>query len=537
MLFLRRFTMLRKCLFFIACFLFLLSLSAMPTFAKAVNAPGGTVTSADELVAALGGSDAAVAEKNYVMIISDVCLSAPIVITEGSYEIRGAGVEITASYDDNSFFVIGGSDTVKVAIGRSDNDSPDEDILFNGEGNTREGSFIHVLEKGEVSLYKGIRFYNTITSVMGGAIYSDGTVVLYGGTIDKCRSTGSGGAIASRGDLLLPSGNIKDCTAEFGGAVYNEGTVALAGTEITGCSAQKGGALFNTGTLQLVSSTISSCKADQGGCLYNSGEATLGGGQILTCKAEDGEGGGVYNSGKATLKGTYLNENEARLGGNLFNVGTWTIDDGVIQSGKATLSGGNVYNDSTGNLTYKTGSISRGNAKYGGGIFNLGTFTYEKGAFSLNKADVGAGILNEGKMIFCEYPYVDPKNDVAIVVTEDDAHAIEIRTQMKADLIAQLTPYQKTADGYVATYESGLVLLKGEYVKTSASRFTVTSAANGISWVLSDDGTLVEPVPVYHEAWFYIVLFLSFVATVAIMVVGIRFLDKKKAASRAAVAL
>ena len=104
---------------------------------------------------------------------------------------------------------------------------------------------------------------------------------------------------------------------------------------------------------------------------------------------------------------------------------------------------------------------------------------------------------------------------------------------MKADLIAQLTPYQKTEDGYVTAYEKGLVLIKGEFAATSASRFSVTPV-DGMAWILSSDGALSLPIPVYRQPWFYVGVLLAFAATVAVFVVVIRFFDKKKQSGKRA---
>jgi predicted outer membrane repeat protein len=520
--------MIKKMIFVFLCSMIgVLSFSTLASAASVVEAPGGTVSSYEELVTALGGSDAAILEKNHLLIISDIRLSAPIVFVEGSYEIRGAGIEITADFHDNSFLIVGGEKKTTLAIGNSTNDAPDVDIVFNGEGMTRDGAFLYINNGSSVTMYKGVTMEENITSIMGGAIYCDGGFVLYGGTITNCRSTGSGGAIASKGEVLLPSGIIQNCSADFGGAVYSEGKLSLLGTEFQNCSAQKGGAIFNTGDLQLVSSTIQSCHASQGGGLYNSGIAELKGGQILSCKTDDGEGGGAYNSGTASLKGTYFKDNQGKNGGSYFNVGETVIQESILQDSKASAYGGIIYNDVTGKLTVKGGALSRGEAKYGGGVYNLGTFHYERGGFALNKADVGKGILNEGSLIFSQYPYLDEKNDVAIVVTEDNIHAIEIQTQMKAELICYLTPYVKNEDGYHMFYEEGIVLLVGDYAGASASRFAVTSQ-NGVEWTVSSDGTLAEPIPVYFNPWFYAVILTAFVVTVAVMVLLIRFFDKRK---------
>jgi multisubunit Na+/H+ antiporter MnhC subunit len=76
-------------------------------------------------------------------------------------------------------------------------------------------------------------------------------------------------------------------------------------------------------------------------------------------------------------------------------------------------------------------------------------------------------------------------------------------------------------------YEEGIVLLVGDYAGASASRFAVTPQ-NGVEWTVSSDGTLAEPIPVYFNPWFYAVILTAFVVTVAVMVLLIRFFDKRK---------
>jgi len=517
----------------------LLSIHLPTTAATAVQAPGGEVTSYEELAVALGGEaatqlklaseDDPESKVSHLLILSDICLAAPVVITEGEYVIIGAGIEITASFTDGSFFEVGGDKEVTLILGSSQVQTDNENLILNGGKQTRKGSLLSIGNDATVAVFTGTVFCDSITEVAGGAIANDGTFVMYGGIIENCSSMGSGGAISSRGTVLLPEGSmIVGCSAEFGGALYNEGEATLAGTEIKECAATKGGAIFNANELEFHNSTVSNCRATQGGGLYNSGVAQLKSGQILSCQAENGEGGAIYNSGTLTQAGTYINENSAKNGGSLYNAGDAEIKDGQIYSGTATEAGGHVYNEPNAKLVVDGGSLGRGKAKLGGGIYNLGDLTVTGGGFHSNKADFGQAILNHGSLIFEKFPYVDDKNDVFIVIDEDNPHTIRIQSEMKADCIAVLTPGKQTADGYAYGYEEGVCLLMGDYVKDGYSHFKITPE-NGAEWLLNADGALVKPVPVYRQAWFYFALVGCFAVVVAVMVLSVRFFDKKRA--------
>lgn len=494
--------------------------------ATAVEAPGGQVSSYEELGKALGGEAAVRIEENHLLILSDIRLSAPVVITEGQYMLLGAGIEITASFDASAFFCVEGKDTA-LSFGSSGTQGDQDNLVLNGENKTRSGSLLTIGNDATVTIFGGTALRNHTTSVSGGAIFNEGTFAMYGGTIEDCSSVGAGGAIDSRGSVIFSSGVISGCSAEFGGALYNEGKASLAGTEFKDCRATKGGAVFNAGDLEMLSSSISSCKATQGAGLYNSGTAALKGGQIVSCLAENGEGGGIYNSGTLTMSGTYLKDNSAKNGGSLYNVAEATLAEGLLLAGNATEAGGNVYNDANGTVKLTGCSISVGKAKYGGGVFNLGTLTLSGGVINSNKADCGKGVLNDGKLSILEFVDVYDNNDIFIVTDDEASHAISLENKLNDVFHAVLTPGCRTENGYEIGYVEGAKLLAGSHVSAGYARFSV-SPNNGEEWLLTEDGTLIPSLPVYRQAWFYLVLIGAFALTVALMVTGIRYLDKKR---------
>ncbi len=518
--------MIKKLLFVVLLLGALLACISLSVSAEVISAPGGTVTSYEELKTALGGDAAVKQEDGYLLILSDLCLESPVVITKGEYELRGAGVVISASFESGSFFEVGGTEETALSFGSVDEEATNDNITLDGEGKTREGSLLMIGEKASVFLYTGTILQNNVTTVTGGAVSCDGSFAMCGGIIRNCRSIGSGGAIYSRGEVLLPAGTIESCSAEFGGAVYNEGTAAFVGTEISDCSASRGGAVFNAATMRFYSSSVTSCKASQGGGVYNSGEAVLEGGQIVSCLSEHGEGGGIYNSGTLTLKGTYLNENSAKNGGSLYNVGKSELSAGQLNRGVAELRGGNVFNDEKAQYSMTGGTVGAGKAAYGGNLYNFGIAHFSEGLIVNGKADVGGAMLNEGTLTLAQGIFFQEKNDLCVVITDDQAHAVRIESTMRPEQVAMLTPAVRNGDGYTVEYRAGAVLLFGDAVKTEYTRFRVSS--NGATnWILSDRGALEKPIPVYYQPWFYLILLVAFFAVVTGLILLIRFLDKK----------
>lgn len=490
-----------------------------------ISAPGGEVHSYEELIAALGGEEAVIDKEDYLLLCSDIRLESPVVFLDGEYLLAGGGCRVTASFHDDSFFILGdGEKAALLKIGSDDAQTDNDSIIFDGEGKTLEGSFVRVNAESDFEIYIGTVFKDVISSVCGAAVYNEGTFTMYSGKAENCRSTGSGGAFFNKGQMFLTGGSVTGCSSEFGGAVYSEGKLELIGTEFVSCSAGKGGAVFNSGSLNYRSSSSSGCSAAFGAGIYNSGNAEFSGGQIIECTASD-RGGALYNSGNVVLCGTYMDSNTAVSGGSVFNTAQAELSDGQVYNGTAEGNGGNFYNDSDASLTISGGTVGRGKATYGGGIFNLGELTVSGGGFSSNKADAGNAILNDGKLIFTEHPYIDVKNDVFIVIDGNNSHAAVISSEMKADTIAMLTPGVKDEAGYRTEYAGGAVLIIGEYAASGYSKFKVTSEGDN-EWLLAADGTFYKKLPVYYEPWFYAALVAAFAVTVTVIVIAVRTYDK-----------
>ena len=233
----------------------------------------------------------------------------------------------------------------------------------------------------------------------------------------------------------------------------------------------------------------------------------------------------MYNSGNAAFSGTYFSDNSAQNGGTLYNSSTAEISDGSMYSGTAASCGGNIYNSDNSSLAVSGGSIGRGKAVYGGGIFNLGTLTVGGGGFTLNKAEAGQAILNAGKLIFNRFPYIDAKNDVFIL----SGHPAEIESEMKAELIAVLTPGTENSGVYSQLYSEDAVLIDGEFAAISYVKFKISPDGES-EWILSFDGRISKKLPVYYSAWFWTVIVAVYAALIAGTVFAVRLYDKKRKA-------
>lgn len=89
--------------------------------------------------------------------------------------------------------------------------------------------------------------------------------------------------------------------ADLGGAIYSEGNLVLDSVLISGSQANKGGALFQKGgTVTVINSTLMDNQARYGGAIYSSrGQLTLTHNTITANAAE--EGSGLYREGPVQL--------------------------------------------------------------------------------------------------------------------------------------------------------------------------------------------------------------------------------------------
>ncbi len=496
-----------------------------PLTALAANAPGGNVTTVDELISALGGNGITY-QNGVISVIKDVVLSSSVNITSGTYTIIGEGASIKGDFDGD-LFVLSGEGTV-LTLGDPTAIENKSDLVFDGGNTVREGSIFRVEQGAKLEMHTSVVIKNAVTSVSGAAVYNEGEFTMYGGEIENCRASSSGGAIYSDGELTLASGYIENCSANHGGAVYTEGKSTLVGMKISGCKATNGGAIFNAGEMQYKGATVTECSASKGGALYNSGKTVISGGAINNNKAENGDGGGIFSSSELELSGWVVTDNSAKNGGNIYNSGNATTGENFAAvSGTATEKGGNIYNDELGIFTQSSGAVNLGEAVYGGGVYNLGTYNLGAGIYS-NKAQVADGILNHGKVVLTGMGYCEKGDDIFVVLTPENKHSIVVAENWEYSKKPVSVSCGVFSDGkYTYSHSSGdkILDIKGEV--NVGKRFMLHASDSGL--VLSHNGILEKaPASVSKTLTTVICVAFAYPLVTAVIVFVIRYFDKKK---------
>jgi hypothetical protein len=305
-----------------------------------------------------------------------------------------------------------------------------DNLTIVGNGDTIERSTasgmpdfrLFVVDKGGSLTLQNLTLQNGLedgsgASAEGGAIYSQGTLVLTAATVQLNTAQGSagknnggdgsdaaGGAIWSNGTLTLQSGTLVQSNQAIGGAGGPgdpSGGFGRAPIGGVGGNGLGGGVYLAGGTANLINATLSSNTAEggQGG----------GNGPINT---EGGNGGNAYGgsldvaAGTVTLTGATVNNNQTLGGlGGVPSPGNGVGGNGgnayggalYVASGTVTLSSDFVETNQAlgGNAT--GGAFNSGNG-YGGGLsVAAGTVTLCNDTLEFNKAVGGIGAVFPGQ--------------------------------------------------------------------------------------------------------------------------------------------
>ena len=108
-------------------------------------------------------------------------------------------------------------------------------------------------------------------------------------------------------------------------------------------------------------------------------------------------------------------------------------------------------------------------------------------------------------------------------------HPAEIESEMKAELIAVLTPGTENSGVYSPLYSEDAVLIDGEFAAISYVKFKISPDGEN-EWILSFDGRISKKLPVYYSAWFWTVIVAVYAALIAGTVFAVRLYDKKRKA-------
>src|SRR6266496_3312991 len=202
------------------------------------------------------------------------------------------------------------------------------DLAFNGT-NQRQKGFGIIINDGTLTL-TNITVFGNITYNGGGGISNrdTGTLFLNNSTISGNESSTSkdtsigGGGISNEGTLIINKSTISaNITNNGGGGISNTGTLTLTNSTIsTNATLSRGGGIGNYGgSLTIRKSRIFGNTAFAGaGIFNNAGSLTLSDSMVSDNVAYyGGYGGGIHNvnGGTLTLTNSTVSHNTARYGG------------------------------------------------------------------------------------------------------------------------------------------------------------------------------------------------------------------------------
>lgn len=283
-------------------------------------------------------------------------------------------------------------------------------------------------------------------------------------------------AIINHAMMTIDGAVIKDCgvntasTSGFsynGGAIYNQGTLIMYDGEITGCSATSGGAIYNYATTFLYGGKIAGNTATTNGgaiALPNSQYANLYcmGAEISNNTAKNG---GAFHqnlcAGILIGKDSVVKNNSATYGGAIYSYGSLIIKDSLIESNSATSHGGAIYQ--VDNLDEKYESYQARYCELRSGAIFKDNYTTHKtlgGAISVNKNGIVKimGATFDGNhtksAVNIAHIYADDTTKTAgtlyiysinVVGADDYSSLITLRTSTTVDgLAGRLIDYTQT---------------------------------------------------------------------------------------------
>ncbi len=312
----------------------------------------------------------------------------------------------------------------------------------------RNGGAIYANGGGFTVTIANGKFYDSIATSDGGAIYSKAHLILSnsvfagshannGGTlylngsltasitnvsISGSYANGNGGTafVSSGATLNINSGVVFDNSgiateAANGGLFYVAGKIAFnashtfSGYNVTG----NGGVLYLSGSgsrfeaTDGVQLTFADNTAVKGGAIYSETNLTLGSGHAFTGNKASGDGGAIYNSGDLTVTGVLFASNTASGNGGAIYAGrNLTVTDAVFgnatDSGKANSAnnGGAIYANGGGyTVTVANGKFYDSAATSdGGAIYSKANLILSNSVFAGSHANNGGTLYLNGSL-------------------------------------------------------------------------------------------------------------------------------------------
>ena len=257
------------------------------------------------------------------------------------------------------------------------------------------GGAVYVESKSSQTIIKNSTFTNNKTTGAGGAIYTEGQLVLentdFTGNRDVSQEMngGNGGAIFADGSIKITGGKFEDNFAHSGGAIAwsdfsgGEGNLRILNIEgtkfVNNRSNSTGGAIISHGNVKIVNAEFVGNESNgSGGAMFSN---------TSRITENDPEGythsfyieNSVFRENRTVKNETYFATNGGAIS---YQAAYQTQLNGIIKDtafldNSAVYDGGAVYAHGDGKLKFEVSSgknlVSKGNAARSGGFLDMGS--------------------------------------------------------------------------------------------------------------------------------------------------------------------
>lgn len=546
----------------------LISILMMPSFAAgkmdyANDAPGGTVTNADEFVAALGKENAIKVSETEIKLVNSVIIQKTIEITNGNYKLSSLGCTIYRGFEKGSLFFLNGSSlsqrpslSIGVANAEMIGDGIEPNLTIDGCKDlypAADGSLIMLKGGATLNVYGSTLLTNAYNIGMGAAIFAElgmhsevdystplePNILLKNCVIEKCSAELGGGAIAfvgyydsvNVGNLNIQNVNFTENTSTnemgvgAGGSVYAVGGVVnIATAKFMDNIADNGAAVYiaSEGKLSDITAEYNTAKFSGGVIYIGATEDVAGDVSISNLVAHknksEGNGGVITNDGTLIGLSLYFTENECALnGGGVYNTGSFAMQEGSLMNNDAEISGGGVYCKGEKSIFILSGGeINSNESAFAGAIYSEGVVEINGGAVGRNDSAEPHLVL-KGKVVFGKNASVMGSNTIGLCITKDKngneniphielTGASTVLDYMYVGFFSEKTDKEGNVTGYKTENKSGRNIFIGteDDIKNTEKWYIVYSKGP-VSYVIKENGTLSARF-IYLPIWTWFII-------------------------------
>ena len=558
---------------------------AFPVFADgeasyAEVAPGGSVSSIEDVATAFGGEENVTAraegEEIRIYFEKSIKLLSPVVIKSGTYRIFGRDCSLFRGFENGSLIVLDGSDGNGPKLIIEEKSLTDwetgKTAIFTFDGNksdfpTAKGALITVKGNGRLTLDGKVLFKNALSTELGGAIsveavqngdgYFSPSVSLNYCKITECYSLVGGGGIALVGgkngegeviltDVIMEKNEaVSTGKSAKGGALYvSGGTVKLSGSfQLANNKADIGGTAYIAGYAELEGGSVRDSAATVSGGAFYCGVDTERGtsGTIamnntyVSYGISDGNGGAITNEGTLLIGGsTYLTDCKAKGdGGAVYNLGSFGFSSGDIITNKADGKAGAIYNGLSGILIVSGGRISSNDASLCGGIYSEGVFEFKGGSIGKSLGSAPQNLVSGIMRIGDSATFTDTEV-IGILLKDGTENTVISVTGKLTSRVKQTVAFYKTVTDKNGADTVKLANGGGMRVFASENAEALLSAVKGFkvqgeglkNYKISSDGALAFKLPLM-PLWGWILTVIALIGATVGVIFAVKYFKNK----------